>query len=524
MSTQIKGKEKLIQNDNIEQHVLSTKQKTSITLEAAKNPTTMNGGILYPIGYKEVLAGETIEDYSIDNLTRIITPRVPTLDRIYMNIRAYFVPHTRVWENAEKILAGKADIDFRNLSADDTDIPNVSIPNHLTTIWGFRDTLLARYGVPNNSSTTTYNVLLPRGYRAIYNDFIRNKDYQLPKPEFKGNTVGSTEEQYLVPYEEFSPIPGSIDQGYLVERAPTRKNYLTNVKSQIGLDTTQTQSGTLNLQNHLDWQTAFMDAKQRADNANKNDWDIIAELGGTQPVLADRVEFLGEVDYELNYQQITQSAPTIDNSGPLGTTGSFSYTKANGTIFNYKHFKQHGYIHILASITIDKQYEESTPKELMKISGDDIYRPGLAKKEIQLLHRKEIGNIESSTDLTAGYQPAWSEYKRLPSIVTGEMRSRPLKINDTTDTVSNSHWHNIPSLSTVYETVVDGNYFNPAGATIKTLERNNLMVNELIDNEFKIGYVYIPDPIMNMSLHKVRTKLPIVSSAINSVSKAEQTR
>ena len=36
---------------------------------------------------------------------------------------------------------------------------------------------------------------------------------------------------------------------------------------------------------------------------------------------------------ELNYQQITQSAPMFDEaSSPLGTTGSFSYTRANGTI------------------------------------------------------------------------------------------------------------------------------------------------------------------------------------------------
>ena len=523
MSTQIQGKAKLIQNDNIEQHVKSSDQKTTITLETAKNPITMNGGILYPIGYKEVLAGETVEDYSIDNLTRIITPRVPTLDRIYMNIRAYFVPHTRVWETAEKVLAGKADLSLRNMAEEEKALPRVTITNEQTKPWGFKDTLMARYGVPNNSATTTYNVLLPRGYRAIYNDFIRNKDYELPKPEFNSTEVSLTEARYFAPYNTTAPYaPNYINEGYRVVKAPTRKNYLTNVKSQIGLDTAAAGTGTASLQNHLDWQTAFMDAKQRADNANKNDWDIIAELGGTQPVLADRVEFLGQVDYELNYQQITQSAPTIDNSGPLGTTGSFSYTKANGTLFNYKHFKQHGFIHILASITIDKQFEESTPKELLKQMGDEIYRPGLSKKEVQLLMKKEIGNINTSTDTSAGYQPAWAEYKRLPSITTGEMRSRPLKLSDETDTVSNSHWHNIPTMTSVNQSVIDGNYFNPLGQTVAVLQRNNLIYTSTIPTD--VGEYEMTDPIMNISLHKVKTRLPIVSSTINSVSKAEQTR
>ena len=129
----------------------------------------------------------------------------------------------------------------------------------------------------------------------------------------------------------------------------------------------------------------YENAKKRADNANKNDWDIIAEMGGTSPVVADRVQLLGEIDYEMNYQQITQTSPAFDNSGPLGTTGSFSYTKASGTLFEHKQFQQAGFIHITMFINIEKSYEAQVNKELLKASTEDFYRPGLSKKEIQTI-------------------------------------------------------------------------------------------------------------------------------------------
>ena len=56
--TQIKGATKPIINDNLEQYVRSTNEKTTRELEPGVNATTLRPGFMYPIMIKEVLAGE----------------------------------------------------------------------------------------------------------------------------------------------------------------------------------------------------------------------------------------------------------------------------------------------------------------------------------------------------------------------------------------------------------------------------------------------------------------------------------
>lgn len=526
MSTQIQGKTKQIQNDNLEQEVTNSNQKTSRELEPGISVLTMDAGKLYPIMFKEILAGETIESYDLNMITRILTPLVPSFDRMYITAKAFFVPHTRVQENFEKIMADKQAANWSGTRS----LANATYQNVWTKNIRFRDTLAARYGLQNNSSNTKINVLLMRGYRAIINDYIINKEYETPKVEWNSQTPVAAEIDALKAYDPTTHV--ILSQAYIVEAAQTRKGYLTNVKKNIEnlinddqMDdaTTVAPNGTslsyISKVPHLDWQTRFMKEKQNIANANKTDWDIIADMGGTAPVKADRVEYLGEIDYEMNYQQITQSAPAIDNSSPLGTTGAFSFTKATGNLFKYKKFQQHGFVHVLVSVTIDKNYTNGTPKELLKTTIDDIYRPAAAKKEAQLLMQKEVSNNATSVDgRGVAFQPAWAEYKRMPKLVSGDMRDVLLDpYGDATQVPSVSQWHNFQN-SDAFSGTIDGTYFRPLEATRNVIERNNIFItyDENIDQ--------MQQPIMSMSEHRIKTSLPIVDNTIKSVSKAEQTR
>lgn len=525
MSTQIQGKSKQIQNDNLEQEVTNSNQKTSRELEPGISVLTMDGGKLYPIMFKEILAGETIESYDLNMITRILTPLVPSFDRMYITAKAFFVPHTRVMENFEKIMADKLAANWSGTR----ELPIMTMTPQYKEKITFRDTLAARYGDQNKSSSTTINMLLLRGYRAIVNDYIINKEYETPKVEWKNQIPVLAEREAMYSYNSTTNAP--YPNNYIIEAAQTRKGYLTNIKKNIenltepDLDTTTEDgsNGTTLAWNrktpHLDWQTRFMQEKQNIANANKTDWEIIADMGGTEPVKADRVEFLGEIDYEMNYQQITQSAPQIDNSSPLGTTGAFSFTKATGNLFKYKKFKQHGFVHVLVSVTIDKNYIAGTPKELIKQTIDDIYRPAAAKKEAQLLLQKEVVNNISSVDFrTVAFQPAWAEYKRMPKLVSGDMRETLLDpYGSGVQVPSVSQWHNFQSPLS-YSGTIDGRYFRPSEDIRGVIERNNIFLS---DDE---NYGQLQQPIMSMSEHKVKTSLPIVDNTIKSVSKAEQTR
>lgn len=515
MSTQLKGKAQIINNDNLEQHVVSTNKKTTRELEPGVNATTLKPGLMYPIMFKDILAGEYIESWSINNLTRLLTPLSPSFDRSYITIMAYFVPHTRIWKRAEKALAG-TNTGLTNIIQY---TPKLIIKGNDTNWSPYNRTILSKYGLPNNASDTEINPFLLRGYRAISNDFWRNKDWAGPKIEWNSDEVTEVEENNIIVYDNannpLNYLP-NVDNStaYLLEAAPGRKGYLTNIKRQISIPQENIAFGDGEIYNHLDWQTQFNDMKQRQDNVNKNTWDIIAEMGGTQPVVTDRVQYLGKVDYEMNFQQITQSAPEIDNSSPLGTTGAFSYTRASGTLFNHKKFLQSGQIHIIMCITIDNYFENGTPKELLKTNINDMYRPGLAKKEIQLLMKQEISNT-SGISGSAAYQPAWAEYKRLPSFASGQMQSSPLEhVAGDIDyaAVSNSHWHNMKPRKN--EVVIDENYFRPYKDINKVFARNNiLMLNE--------NGIFDVDPFLNMSEHRVKTALPIEKAAITQVTKAE---
>lgn len=509
-NTQIKGKEnKQIQNDNLQQHVKSSNEKTTITLESGKTAITMQGGYEYPIMFKEVLAGEYIKEWKTDNLTRLLTPFVPTMDKVYLTIKAYFVPHTRVLKNFEQNFANKSDKRIK-VSA----LPNTNLHIGQTQKDTFKNSLAARYGVANNTSATI-NLLPMRGYRAITNDYIISKDYETPYTEWNDEVPVTAEINAL---NAFNPTGGYIAEfpmAYVLTKAQTRKGYTTNLKSKVA-GTEDTIDAGDNQSEHLDWQTKFQQLKQQQDNVNKNDWDIIAEMGGTKPVKTDRTEYLGQIEYQLNYQQITQSAPQISGSSPLGTSGAFSYTRADGVLFSHKEFKQHGFIHILASITIDKLYENAVPKELLKTKFDDIYKPALAKKEIQLLLKQEINADPASTSgQTLAFQPPWAEYKRLPSYVTGEMRTRLLEATGSNPTpVTNSQWHNFIARDS--EVVISGDYFRNSLETNTVLGRNNILSPSV--GEYKI------DPIMNMSEHTVTVSLPIVNEALLQNTKAEKAR
>jgi len=520
-----------IQNDNLQQWVKTPQIKTTKKLEPAVSAITMQGGLLYPIGYKEVLAGEYIREVSIDNLTRMLTPLVPTLDKVFMKIDAWFVPLTRIWNQAERKLAGKDSKQNENLT-NLKDLPNTTVNYQHTQYKPFMYTLAHRYGIPFKTNNVIVNPFLYRGYRAIVNDFIINKDYEHPKTEWNGDAVSQTEQNAINGYNIETGV--FYANAYVLEPVQTRKGYLTNIKSKLSaeMEMMAVSGDRRQIGVHLDWQTRYNDAKQRQDNANKNDWEIIAEMGGTQPIHYNQVEYLGSIEYQLNYQQITQSAPTIDNSTPLGTTGSFSYTRANGVLFSHKEFKQHGHIHFTVNLQIDKRYERSINKELLKTSVEDIYRPGLADKEIQLLQSQEV--IAGTTVIPdpVAYQPAWAEYKRLPSLTTGEMQTSTLDGigNNWKPSTSNSQWHNIISKNILTEQAItiDGKYFRNADEVNEVLARNNILQltwNNPLQFNGNLGYrTFENDPILNMCEIRCETSLPIGKNTIDQVEYTDEKR
>ena len=60
--------------------------------------TTFNAGLLVPVGYWEVLAGDVV-DLDINVLLKMSIPNAPTMDNPRYDINVFYVPWFEVWDN-----------------------------------------------------------------------------------------------------------------------------------------------------------------------------------------------------------------------------------------------------------------------------------------------------------------------------------------------------------------------------------------------------------------------------------------
>ena len=82
---------------------------------------SINGGHIKPITYKYVMAGEKHMEYRLQASIKMLTPLTPCYQRLKAVFKAYFVPNSRVWDNAEKFLSQKGGSTETNIKK----IPNL---------------------------------------------------------------------------------------------------------------------------------------------------------------------------------------------------------------------------------------------------------------------------------------------------------------------------------------------------------------------------------------------------------------
>lgn len=112
------------------------------------------------------------------------------------------------------------------------------------------------------------------------------------------------------------------------------------------------------------------------------------------------------------------------NGAPQGTPGAYSVTSdVDSDLFTHS-FTEHGWILGLAVVRTDHAYQQGLNKMWSRKSKWDFYSPEFANLSNMPVLNKEIFLQGTSTDEQAfGYQEAWADYRYMPNIVTGEMRS-----------------------------------------------------------------------------------------------------
>ena len=184
-----------------------------------------------------------------------------------------------------------------------------------------------------------------------------------------------------------------------------------------------------------------------------------------------RPEYLGGMRTPININQVVQTDATtqllggeyVEESGvevwkwnmsdqtPQGNTAAYSLTTGkNEDLFTHS-FTEHGWVIGLAVVRTVHTYQQGLNRMFSRKSIFDYYWPEFANLGNQAIYNKEIYlQNTSADDQVFGYQEAWAEYRYLPDIVTGEMRSNYSQSLDI--------WHwadDYPALPTLGDTWIE---------------------------------------------------------------------
>ena len=293
-----------------------------------------NGGMLRPITFKKVMAGEKIYDYSVKMRISMLTPKTPAYQKLKMTLKCFFVPDSRVWTNSEKFYAQKGGSTVNKIN----EIPNLGGSSLYLSKVGttenyrvytdteiFRDswvsTYLPKYQTGYTSTSTTsgylqfpkYSVIPLRGFKAIYNDFLRNKEYDSELVEYFSDTVSTAEfDSYF--YHKTKDVTKDYELlRNLLLRGRRQNSYYTDYRTELLGDDVNAPSDALNNAVSLsEWQKQVAELRSQAENAQLNDWDIIAKIRGSKPLEENKVILLGEREIGLNYHSVPQDTYNLN--------------------------------------------------------------------------------------------------------------------------------------------------------------------------------------------------------------------
>lgn len=152
-------------------------------------------------------------------------------------------------------------------------------------------------------------------------------------------------------------------------------------------------------------------------------------FGVTSPdARLQRPEYLGGNRVPFNIEQVLQTSST-DATTPQGNVAGWSQTNDSSHDVK-KSFVEHGYIIGLMCARYDHSYQQGLHRMWQRATRFDFYWPALAHIGEQRVLKSEIyydgqtGMDLNDTVDTFGYQEAWAEYKYLPNMITGQMRSQ----------------------------------------------------------------------------------------------------
>lgn len=417
---------------------------------------TFNAGHYRTIALKEVMADERIAVEGAKLFIQLQTPKTPAYQRLSAVVDVYHVPHIRVMKNyadfaAQSNPANKVQ-DLPNFGGKTFPYKNngvIAISLQETTAW--RDNVYSAYiprvgaGAPIDTvqdenpfnMAPPINALACRGWTAIWNDMLRNKEFDEPREEYNGDTVSTQE------WDSYMWNGSLTTADFYTGRARRNNSYYTNYRTQlqgyetlniddIGAEYDQTNFAL----NWASFESQFNEVRKQAENAQKNTWDVMQEIKGAKKLTQGRVQHIARRTFPINYSAITQNAynnneAIEDKFRVMGFQGGFSYTEIDLAFINNVEIIEDGYLHVVMTVTAETVFESGIERQFLNNNWKDRYRPDLKDDKLDVLYECEYGTPyfqntenENAYTKTIGFKRRYNEYFKLPNMLNGEVYNR----------------------------------------------------------------------------------------------------
>lgn len=431
-------------------------------------------GQLVPIGYTEVLPGDTFQ-HATSLLVRTSPLVTPVMHPVHVRVHHWFVPFRLIWTNFQNFITGGLD------GNDATVAPYVTI-NTANDPWKTYGQLSDHLGVPPAvGNGLTVSALPFRAYQLIFREWYQDQDLVTPPTISLGDGADTTttltlqnvawEKDYFTSSRPWTqkgpavsmPLAGqatvNMSGSALLTGAQNPVSWKDSVTgnspaASVALGTGAGAganqmfiTGTAIAQggNGLYPQNLYADlststgpainqlrhalAIQRYEEARARYGarytEYLRYLGvRSSDARLQRPEYLGGGKQTIQFSEVLQTAPTTSGTPVTGVGAMQGHGIGAVRSNRYRRFfEEHGCVITMLSVLPKTMYVNGLPKWWSKTTKEDFWQKELEHIGQQAVLNKEAYLAHSSPAGTFGYQDRYDEYRRQESTVHGLFRT-----------------------------------------------------------------------------------------------------